>query len=328
MKQNLLRMTAALAIMGAAACADSTPVTPTLTAKAPSFTKATSADNSSGEVAVVSPYLAQLNADLEASGADYRIAKAELLMDGKRWDGVSSTLLIANDRFRGIGAEWVPGDPRRAGRIGVNYAIAPTFVQLPITRDPDFSNRHEVPYEQLVNQIGEAMSAWRGQSCPVGITPVAFVGRPDIQYLGWYPKTVFESFTANPADGDNIIGVTFSAVFVNPDHSLTDIDHNGKADLARAQILFNDNFAWGNNGAFNVVDFYSIITHESGHALGLGHFGKVFVNRNNIGADGSISLDDIKYAPKAMMNAVYVTGRSEIAGTDHSSFCQIWSSAQ
>ena len=37
-------------------------------------------------------------------------------------------------------------------------------------------------------------------------------------------------------------------------------------------------------------------------------------------------IADIKYAPKALMNAVYVTGREEIAGTDVSSFCAVWAS--
>ncbi len=34
----------------------------------------------------------------------------------------------------------------------------------------------------------------------------------------------------------------------------------------------------------------------------------------------------MKFAPYAMMNAVYLAGRNELAGTDHSSFCQIWAS--
>jgi hypothetical protein len=69
------------------------------------------------------------------------------------------------------------------------------------------------------------------------------------------------------------------------------------------------------------------MTHETGHSLGLGHFGKLFVTKHDA-ADGRITISDIKYAPYAIMNAAYVDGRNEIAGTDHSSFCQIWSSAK
>lgn len=56
---------------------------------------------------------------------------------------------------------------------------------------------------------------------------------------------------------------------------------------------------------------------------------KVFAHHKYVNANGQItSLDAIKYAPKAIMNAVYVTGREEILGTDHSSFCQIWASTK
>ncbi len=43
-------------------------------------------------------------------------------------------------------------------------------------------------------------------------------------------------------------------------------------------------------------------------------------------ASAGISIADVKYAPKALMNAVYVTGRNEIGGSDNASFCQIWAS--
>jgi len=48
----------------------------------------------------------------------------------------------------------------------------------------------------------------------------------------------------------------------------------------------------------------------------------VFVTKKDA-ADG-ISISDVKYAPYAIMNAVYVTGRNEIAGNDNGQFCAIW----
>ena len=56
--------------------------------------------------------------------------------------------------------------------------------------------------------------------------------------------------------------------------------------------------------------------------LGLGHFGKVFVTKKDA-ADG-LSIEDVRYAPYAMMNAVYAGGRKELVGSDNSSFCSIW----
>lgn len=320
MHKNLSRAGSLLALVAVASCADiAPPVAPMMSVSAPA--RSTSAE-SSGEVALVNPYLEQLNAELEASGSDMRVIKAELLMDGNGWDGVSSTLVIADDRYRGIGAEWVPGDPRRGGRIGVNYRVTQNL--QPVTRDADGTNTRLVPYAQLDTQIEEGMSAWRNESCSAPITRVPFAAGADITHFGWYPTSVFRSLVGGPS-GDNIIGVTLSSIYINNlvDRIPTDIDRNGKADLARSQILYNARFRWGSNGAPNVVDFYSIITHETGHALGLGHFGKVFVTRQAL-SDGSISISDLKYAPYAIMNAVYVTGRNELAGTDHSSFCQIW----
>lgn len=294
---------------------------------------------------VVSPYLGEINAQLAAAGAHLAVQKAELLVDANTWDGVSSTVLIADNRARGIGARWVAGDPRRAGRVGVTYAFGSSHPALPLTRNPDGSNLRQVPLAQLDAQIEESLAAWRAQSCstapitrvsiPTGTDPdylddVVRVGAPSAKYSqpsdivesGWEPLAFFTRI-GGPS-GVNIIGVTFTFIFTDDHDVPTDIDGDGNQDTALAEIYYNTGFAWGTNQARNVVDFYSIITHETGHALGLNHFGKVFVTKKDA-ADG-ISVADVRYAPKAMMNAVYVTGRSEIAGTDNSSFCQLWAS--
>jgi hypothetical protein len=66
------------------------------------------------------------------------------------------------------------------------------------------------------------------------------------------------------------------------------------------------------------VDVQSVVTHESGHEYGLGHFGKVFLNNKGV----------IQYAPKAIMNAVYVSSFRDLTGTDNASFCQLWANAK
>jgi len=291
---------------------------------------------------VVSPFLANLDASLAAAGSNLRVAKAEFIVDTSNWTGASQTL-IANDRARGIGSEWVAGDPRRDGRVGVTYAFDPRQGRAPFTRNPDGSGLRQVPFAELEPFLEEAMAAWRGRSCsgapidrvavPAGLDPdfldQLFLGsdggRPfgqvsDIVQAGWQVPGFFTAF-AGPA-GSNIIGVTFTFWFVDAGGVPTDIDRNGKNDTGLAEIYYNTRFAWGSNQALNVVDFFSIIAHETGHGMGLAHFGKVFVTKHD--AANGIQIADIKYAPKALMNAVYVTGRSEIAGTDNSSFCQIW----
>ena len=293
---------------------------------------------------VVSPFLADLDVQLAAAGSNLRVVKAEFIVDTSNWTGASQTL-IANDRARGIGSEWVAGDPRRGGRVGVLYAFDPRQGREPFTRNPNGSGLRQVPFPELVPFLEEGMTAWRDRSCssapidrvavPAGVDPdlldQLFLGsdggRPyqqvsDIVQAGWQSPTFFTRFAG--AAGNNIIGVTFTFRFVDANGNSTDIDRNGKDDTGLAEIYYNTRFAWGASQALNVVDFFSIIAHETGHAVSLGHFGKVFVTKHDA-ADG-IQIVDIKYAPKALMNAVYVTGRSEIAGTDNSSFCQIWAS--
>lgn len=369
---SLLRTGCLLVLAGVAGCGD-TPVTPT-----PNLTpslSAAAASSDSDERVSVSAVLSATNNQLAAMGSNARILKAELIMDGKTWNGATSTIVLANDRFRGIGAEWVKGDARRGGRTGVSYAVASHLLSpvrlRPFTRDPNGANVRQVPVNDLDGQINdldsqieEAMTAWRNRTCSSApIARVANAGtnpdivddllfgdifsqpiggpwaRPaDIVQSGWMHPLFFRRLVPKPPNapptdpepGDFILGVTLTFGFVddngtptNPDDDrFTDIDRNGKADIWFSEIYHNARFFWGNTAALNVVDFYSVIAHESGHALGLGHFGKLFVTKKDA-ADG-ISIADIKYAPYALMNAAYVTGRNEIAGTDNSSFCQIW----
>lgn len=292
----------------------------------------------------VSPLLAELNQSLSAAGAEVRVAKAELLVDPTSWDGTSLTL-IADDRSRGIGIEWVAHDPRRNGRVGVTYAFDPRQGSSPITRNPDGSGLRAVPFSELDPILESAMSAWRNRTCseapitrvavPANIDPDiadnlllgsdgarSYSQVSDIVQAGWQPPVFFTRLAG--ASGSSIIGVTLTFIFVDANGVATDIDHDGNDDAALSEIYYNTRFAWGSTLAANVVDFHHILTHETGHSLGLAHFGKVFVTRTDA-ADG-IQLADIKYAPKALMNAVYVTGRTPITGTDNSSFCQIWAS--
>ena len=338
-----LRLSAVLVLAGAAACGD-VPV-PTTSLAPASDAAARAATSTTDENLTDSPLLARIDASLAVTGAPYRVAAAERRSAGDGWDGVTSTVLVANDRQRSIGAEWVKGDPRRDGRVGVTYAFGSNTAIAPTTRDPDGSNVRLVSAADQAAQVDEAMGAWRALTCSAKpITRVGVLagtdpdlvdelvlGQPpsqnyappaDIVQSGWQTAEWFRTLAGGTA-GNSIIGVTIPFIFVDGAGLPTDIDRNGKADLAMVEIFYNDRFYWG-NGARNVVDFYSILTHESGHSLGLAHFGKVFITKKDA-ADG-ISIADVKYAPYAMMNAVYVTGRNEIVGSDNSQFCSIWSS--
>lgn len=142
----------------------------------------------------------------------------------------------------------------------------------------------------------------------------------DITHAGWLNPPFFNAIAPNGAN--SILGVTFTFVFVDGNGDPTDIDHNKPADVAFREIYYNRGFAWGTNGvANNNVDVESVATHESGHAFGLAHFGKVFLTKK-----GS-TIDDIKYAPRAVMNAVHVSPFRELTDTDNGSFCHIWANS-
>lgn len=325
-----------------AACAGDpdSPLPADPVASTPSFAKAAAPESDDFET--VSPVLAEMNERLAAEGSDLRVLKAEFIVRAEDWEGASQTL-IADDRDRGLGYEWVARDPRRDGRTGVTYAIDPRQGQGPFIRNPA-GGALVLPFSGVEARIEEGMDTWRGQSCgrspitrvavPAGIDPDQldnlFLGSDggrgtpvrvaDIVHGGWQPVSFFTAF-AGPAGG-GILGVAFTFTYVGPDGARTDIDNDGNQDTSLVEVYYNAGYYWGTSGASDVVDFYSIITHETGHAMGLAHFGKIFVTKKDA-ADG-LSIDEVKYAPQSMMNAAYITGRSAITGTDKSSFCQIW----
>ena len=357
MKTTSVLSAAALCLL-ASACADTIPVEPTA-ASLSSVAARASVAGDADEVSTVSAGLDAMNAQFAAAGVPLRVAKAELMFSATQFQAATSTIVFANDRVRGIGAEWVKGDPRRNGRMGVSYAVGSNTGQLPLTLNAARTAIVVVPATQVDAQIEEGMDAWRSRSCSSasiarveggvnpdlydelyrGVFPTNWTNPADIVQGMWQSRAFFQTLAAAfglpPADGDNIIGITLTAYFVDGNGDLTDIDRNGKADIGLAEIYYNRfvgitpqgqlvGYLWSNDGAPGFTDFYSIITHETGHALGLGHFGKIFVTRKDA-ADG-ISVSDVKFAPEAMMNAVYITGRNEIRGTDNSSFCQLWAS--
>ena len=84
----------------------------------------------------------------------------------------------------------------------------------------------------------------------------------DLTHGGWLPKAFFDALTAG--GGSFIIGVTFTFVFTvgPPTNTPTDIDGNGKLDVAFREIYYNDNFSWADDGATN-VDVESVALHEA-----------------------------------------------------------------
>lgn len=327
MKPTYLLGMAALGVLGA--CADFIPVEPTSQLRR-SSSAASLVASSDDEAKAVNPAIADIAAGFGVVPPNARLVGAHVRYAAADPYVQSPTLILADDRFRTIGAEWVPGDPRRGGRAGVSYGLAffnATF-GFPTIRNPDGTTRPAGAAES-VGHIQAGMNAWRDRTCSTA--PVTVEANPnvaDIVHGMWGPMSFF---TANfGPDGAGILGVTLPFVFVDEEGELTDIDGNGQADLAFALILYNAGFRWSDQGVGGTVDFFSVIAHEAGHAFGLNHFGKIFVTKKDVlDDDGRIFADEVKYAPKALMNALYIFGQQQqIMGSDNSVFCSIWGSAR
>jgi hypothetical protein len=355
---HVFRAGSAIALAGLVACAEQPTTSPTdVDARKVDGVESAKKSPGSDEVVKVSPLLKRINARLAAKGSNLRVDRGELLYGAKAYDAASPTVIVANDRTHTLPYQWVPGDPRRGGAEGVSYAIDPDLrttafgiPNLPAI-EVDGGGFRPSTQAELEGYIEEAMQAWRDRRCsdsriervavPAGTDPdqldQVLLGNPvnsnyaqpsDIVQAGWQPPEFFEAIIAGGSDA--ILGISFTFTFVDdqntPDPSddvETDINGDGNRDTGLVEIYYNPSFIYTNRGTpGGFIDFYSVITHESGHGLGLAHFGKVFITKKDA-ADG-FQVSDVKYAPKALMNAVYVEGRDEITGSDNGSFCQIW----
>jgi hypothetical protein len=285
------------------------------------------------EAPVYSQTLANLNVALAKAGiANMRVDRAEMSVTR---NGVNAaTTLIANDRTHQLDSQFVASDPRRGGFADLSYLVDQSdgravsvvnnaFVVLPNSVTEPVIDRAIHRWGDTTQCPSPALTKLADDGTDPDVVDDIIFGNPvlgqpraDITQAGWLPREFFDALTT---DGSQfILGVTFTFIFTNDDGSATDIDHDGNADVAFREIYYNRSFPWTPNPALsaNNIDIDSVVTHESGHALGLGHFGKVFIDNKG----------NLKFAPRAVMNAVYVSPFSELAGTDNASYCSVWAS--
>lgn len=291
------------------------------------------------EKTTYSELLASMNASLRAGGGPpVAIAKAELLVSSGGAD--RATTLIANDRTRLLETQFVEDDPRRGSPANTITYLVDQSDGLALTLlAPPPPPPSPLPVGVLPNAVTEAeldasMAAWEALKCngpamgkiaddgsdPDLVDGLVFgnpaaIGTPraDITHAGWLGAAFFNAVA--PDGASFILAATFTFVFIDPaTGDPTDIDGDGRADVAFREIYYNRAFPWGTGGADYNVDIQSVAIHEAGHALGLAHFGKIFVKKNGT----------LQFAPKAIMNAAYVSEDRSIRGTDNGAFCQAW----
>jgi len=331
-----MRLIPSLSVLGLlctiAACSDQTVAAPrSLNRTGPAFSASASTDGSAN-------VLAEMNRDLAAAGVtNVAIARADLLLHADAFaNGASpATEIVANDRTHLFLTQFVPSDPRRGGSPDISYLIDQSDGRA-LSWAPDGS------VVILPNAVTEpafdaAMQTWRdAPACGApGLTKVAddgsdpdladavvyknplVLGTPkaDITFAGFLPDSFFNKLTPNGASF--ILGVTLTFTFIDAAGNETDVDHDGYADAAFRELYFNRSFPWGTDLRPANIDIQSVAVHEAGHAYGLAHFGKIFIDKKG----------ELKYAPRAIMNAAYASPFRTITGTDNASFCHAWANA-
>lgn len=266
--------------------------------------------------------MAEINVQLGALGEKVRVAAVEFYTEQPQ----VGQIVYYNDRDLWMGSHWVPFDPWRYGVREIYWLSdqtegAATGVSLADTQAA----------------LSRAMATWDGEACasiPLVQLPDSgidwgvvqwlegFGGVPywyaDLTHAGWLDRNFFDA-VAPPDGGDFILGMTFTFVWLDappPDGEPTDIDNNGKEDVAFREIYYNNAFTWGIDTALP-IDVETVVLHEVGHGLSLDHFGRIFVTTAN---------GELHFAPRALMNAAYTGLHQALSGTDSGAFCSIWSS--
>jgi hypothetical protein len=278
-----------------------------------------------------------IDAGLAANGINARLYMVEYTTrpDSGQYGG---TIFARNVGNKQLGSHWVPNDPRRRdpnpGDRYITYAIDGV----------DLSATGGLSGGPLVGAIDSAMGTWDDVICStIPIVKVEDYGYDlgyvqwlwgeganggipgwlaDISHAGWLPASFFD--TVAPGGSKYIIGVTYTFVWTDGSQ-YTDIDRNGKYDVAFREIYYNNYFEWSLDGPAwyeDPMDVETIVLHESGHGLSQAHFGKMFVDASDTVPPYSIS--HLHFAPRAVMNAVYWGTQRELLGSDVGGHCSIW----
>jgi len=96
----------------------------------------------------------------------------------------------------------------------------------------------------------------------------------------------------------------------------TDIDNNGKVDVAFREIYYDYDHTWSTDGS--AIDLESVSVHETGHGLSQAHFGSVAVLHPDT------PKARLRVSPRAVMNALYTGSYRDLGGSDNGGHCSNW----
>ncbi|TFG94749.1 MAG: hypothetical protein E4H13_14415 [Calditrichales bacterium] len=267
-------------------------------------------------------FIGEVNEKLAAANANVRILYSEWITDLNS-EKVGRTVYFKNVGNKKLTAHWVPGDPNRDGRTNITWLV-----------DQVDGTPTGVTVEDANLAIDRAMTTWQNaatSSLPLeqipdsgmdwgyvqNILEMGGIGGwlADITHAGWLPRAYFDAI-APPDGGDYILGVTHTLIWTE-NGIPTDMDNNGKMDVAFREIYYNNNFSWGIDSNYPDMDVESIVLHETGHGLSQAHFGTLFRSGNG----------KLHFSPQSVMNAGFIgIPGQELTGTDLAGHSSIWAS--
>lgn len=276
-----------------------------LNTKKPSFLK-NSSSNSMVE------FMSDINAELLNQGLSIQLD----MMEYYGSDGAGNTVYFNDRGNKQLGADFVPGDIRRGGFADIAYARDGT----------EGATSSGLTQDDTDGAILNAMNTWDNVACSGGLELTNIGSSPfDLGYVEalvtggiegsfFFTDIMHSGFNTTVTDavfgpGSNVLGVTFTFIFTG-----TDMDNNGKDDVAFRDIYYNDAYSWAIGAN---IDVETVVLHETGHGLSQGHFGKLFQNNKN---------GKYHFAPRALMNAGYTGVQTTIGETDNAGHCANWAS--
>lgn len=226
-----------------------------------------------------------------------------------------------------LGHDFVYGDPRNAvndgGYAGVSYGIKTDNTSDDVNlENQDFWFRESVDVWNQERCATLALQENDVDSATPGVVENFFAGggidislvEADLTQIGF--RGVSPIFPA----GTSTLGVAYTLFWTDASGNLTDIDGNGKLDVAFREIYYNDQYDWADNGlegrqpdGTRLFDFPTVAIHEVGHGLSSAHFGNIGVK------DGFLFAK-----PRTVMNAIYGGTLRELTGRDAAAHCANW----
>lgn len=260
----------------------------------------------------------RVNLALELQGASYRVAMAEYVTASGSGEA-GGTVLARDVGNKQLATDFVPSDDRRSwsgpagpGTDNITYAIDQTIDAV-----PPFGG---LTAAETTAAIHRAMATWNQVACSnLPIEPVADFGLDlgiiaFLNGLGGSPFIVADLMHAGWRDinfAGGVLGVTFTFVFIDDDGNPTDIDGDGREDVAFREIYYDPSWSWQINAN---IDVESVALHEAGHGLSQGHFGTISLKN-----DGRLQA-----SPWAVMNALYAAPQQRLYGSDVGGHCSLW----